>query len=56
MLKLIFLLALYAVAGYWLCRGLYWIGTNQPGILMGAAFIAIVVVAAKFGDTKLAEW
>jgi hypothetical protein len=56
MLKLVLLLGIYAFAGYWIWQGLYWIGTNQPGILFGVGFIAIVVVAAKFGDTKLAEW
>ncbi len=56
MLKLALLLPLYAVAGYGAWLGLYWIGTHYPGLFFVALFIAIVVVVAKFGDTKLAEW
>ena len=56
MLKLILLLALYATAGYWIWQGLYWLGTNEPWVLMVAAFFGTWVAVAKWGDVKLAEW
>ncbi len=56
MLKLVLLLALYAVAGYWLWQGLWWIGTHYPGLFGVALFVGIWVVAANWGDLKLAEW